>query len=288
MPTFWDIESSRFLCPVKRLWWLQGLVGICNFEPLSLGGKGAFGSRRREMQAKKFPLPFTSPTRKEPTARMLSILRKARLKDKEMRILMLGLDNAGKTTIVKRLMNEDVNTASSSGPSITKGKSFRRDMAALYTAYSSLMGSSQIQAQHLYDLHVIGLANLLIGDGDPGDVGGQKTLRTYWRNYFEKTDALIWVVDAADRFRVHDCRKELAGLLLEEACRLMGASLLVFANKTDIEGSMSDNEIRELLALDAIKTHQWAIMQCSAITGSNLQQGIRWVVEDAKEKLFLY
>ncbi|KAK4696473.1 hypothetical protein P7C71_g1455, partial [Lecanoromycetidae sp. Uapishka_2] len=43
---------------------------------------------------------------------MLSILRKARLKDKEMRILMLGLDNAGKTTIVKKLMNEDVNTVS--------------------------------------------------------------------------------------------------------------------------------------------------------------------------------
>ena len=49
-----------------------------------------------------------------------------------------------------------------------------------------------------------------------GDVGGQKTLRSYWRNYFEKTDALIWVVDATDRFRVDDCREELAGLLLEE------------------------------------------------------------------------
>lgn len=80
------------------------------------------------------------------------------------------------------------------------------------------MVSSQIQAQHLYDLHVIGIANLLIGDGGVGDVGGQKTLRTYWRNYFEKTDALIWVVDAADRLRVQDCRKELAGLLLEEVC----------------------------------------------------------------------
>lgn len=49
-----------------------------------------------------------------------------------------------------------------------------------------------------------------------GDVGGQKTLRSYWRNYFEKTDALIWVVDANDRHRVADCREELAGLLLEE------------------------------------------------------------------------
>lgn len=52
--------------------------------------------------------------------------------------------------------------------------------------------------------------------GDVGDVGGQKTLRSYWRNYFEKTDALIWVVDATDRLRIEDCRDELAGLLQEE------------------------------------------------------------------------
>lgn len=55
-------------------------------------------------------------------------------------------------------------------------------------------------------------------DRRAGDVGGQKTLRTYWRNYFEKTDALIWVVDSADRLRTEDCRTELAGLLLEEVC----------------------------------------------------------------------
>lgn len=49
-----------------------------------------------------------------------------------------------------------------------------------------------------------------------GDVGGQTTLRSYWRNYFEKTDTLIWVVDATDRARIDDCRRELASLLLEE------------------------------------------------------------------------
>ena len=47
-------------------------------------------------------------------------------------------------------------------------------------------------------------------------MGGQKTLRSYWKNYFEKTDTLIWVVDATDRLRIDDCREELAGLLLEE------------------------------------------------------------------------
>ena len=48
------------------------------------------------------------------------------------------------------------------------------------------------------------------------DVGGQKSLRSYWRNYFESTDGLIWVVDSADRMRLHDCKKELASLLVEE------------------------------------------------------------------------
>lgn len=49
-----------------------------------------------------------------------------------------------------------------------------------------------------------------------GDVGGQKTLRTYWKNYFEKTDTLIWVVDSTDRERLTDCQQELHGLLLQE------------------------------------------------------------------------
>ncbi|KAL8804880.1 MAG: hypothetical protein Q9182_002282 [Xanthomendoza sp. 2 TL-2023] len=198
---------------------------------------------------------------------MLSILRKARLKDKEMRILMLGLDNAGKTTIVKKLLNEDVNTVSPTLGFIIRTIEYE---GWFDSSFDDSMGSYSLGR---YKLNI-------------WDVGGQKTLRTYWRNYFEKTDALIWVVDVADRLRTEDCRKELAGLLLEE--RLMGASLLVLSNKTDIEGSMSNEEIRKALALDSIKTHRWNIIQCSAITGFNVQAGIAWVVEDAKERLFLY
>lgn len=62
------------------------------------------------------------------------------------------------------------------------------------------------------------MTNELRGCIEIGDVGGQKTLRSYWRNYFEKTDALIWVVDATDRLRIDDCREELHGLLQEEVC----------------------------------------------------------------------
>lgn len=48
------------------------------------------------------------------------------------------------------------------------------------------------------------------------DVGGQKSLRSYWRNYFECTEGLIWVVDSADRERLEDCQRELQSLLVEE------------------------------------------------------------------------
>lgn len=48
------------------------------------------------------------------------------------------------------------------------------------------------------------------------DVGGQKSLRSYWRNYFESTDGLVWVVDSADRRRLQDCHDELHALLSEE------------------------------------------------------------------------
>ncbi|RKK68884.1 hypothetical protein BFJ69_g13196 [Fusarium oxysporum] len=181
---------------------------------------------------------------------MLSILRKTRLKDKEMRILMLGLDNAGKTTIVKKVMGEDVNTVSPTLGFIIKTIDYEG-----------------------YKLNI-------------WDVGGQKTLRSYWRNYFEKTDALIWVVDATDRLRIQDCRDELQGLLLEE--RLAGASLLVFANKTDVEGCMTEEEILSELQLESIRTHRWHILPCSAMTGTNLEEGLSWVVEDAKKRLFLY
>ena len=47
--------------------------------------------------------------------------------------------------------------------------------------------------------------------------GGQKSIRSYWRNYFESTDGLIWVVDSGDRHdRLLDCKKELHALLQEE------------------------------------------------------------------------
>jgi len=179
---------------------------------------------------------------------LLSILKKLKEKEKEVRLLMLGLDNAGKTTILKKFNGEDINTI------------------------SPTLGFNIKTLEHKgFNLNI-------------WDVGGQKSLRSYWRNYFETTDGLIWVVDSADRRRLADCKAELHQLLQEE--RLLGATLLVFANKQDLPGALTAAEIKEVLELDSIKTHHWRIVWCSAVTGENLLGGIDWLLDDISARIF--
>jgi GTPase SAR1 family protein len=60
------------------------------------------------------------------------------------------------------------------------------------------------------------------------DVGGQKTIRSYWRNYFEQTDGLVWVVDSSDVRRLDDCRAELHNLLKEEVNCIANEAITCF------------------------------------------------------------
>ena len=114
-------------------------------------------------------------------------------------------------------------------------------------------------------------------------LGGQKSLRSYWRNYFEVTDALIFVVDSIDVDRMQMCQKELSILLQEE--RLLGIPVLILANKQDLEGALSMEEIRQILLLDKIYSH-WNIVPSSAVTGQGLMDGLGWLVKNVSGRLF--
>lgn len=72
------------------------------------------------------------------------------------------------------------------------------------------------------------------------------------------------------------------------AQRLAGASLLVFANKQDIEGALTAEEIREVLELDKVTTRHWRIGGCSAYTGKGLIDGVDWIVRDIASRIFMY
>lgn len=119
-------------------------------------------------------------------------------------------------------------------------------------------------------------------------MGGQKTIRAYWRNYFERTDGVIWVVDSADQVRLDICKEELSVLLDQE--KLAGASLLIFANKQDVRGAFNADEIANALGLREDKSflnRHWSIRGCSAVTGEGLVEGMDWMVEDVASRIFM-
>ena len=119
---------------------------------------------------------------------------------------------------------------------------------------------------------------------DVWDVGGQETIRAYWRNYFEETDGLVWVVDSADRQRLELCAQTLRQVLREE--RLLGASLVILANKQDL-GGCSVSEIESIIKPSELGARHWAILPCSAVTGQGVKQAMELLVNDIAERVFI-
>ena len=109
------------------------------------------------------------------------------------------------------------------------------------------------------------------------DIGGQKSIRPYWRNYFDQTSALIYIIDSTDVTRMDETRVELGQLLLEK--KLDGVPLLIFANKQDLFSALTADEISEQLNLVKIDDRQWTIQSCSAKTGDGIQEGMEWIAQ---------
>lgn len=109
------------------------------------------------------------------------------------------------------------------------------------------------------------------------DLGGQTNIRPYWRCYYNNTNAIIYVVDSADRERMALARKELFAMFQEE--ELAGVHLLVFANKQDQRGAMTEVEVARELGLSSIRDRKWHICKASAIKGEGLSEGLDWLAD---------
>ena len=95
-------------------------------------------------------------------------------------------------------------------------------------------------------------------------------------------------MDSSDRARLQTCRDELFSLLDQE--KLAGASLLILANKQDITGALSSDEIAEVLQLRDNKNftkRHWSILSCSAVTGEGLVEGMDWMTNDVANRIFM-
>jgi len=164
----------------------------------------------------------------------------------EHKIVIIGLDNAGKTTILYQfLMNEVVHTSPTIG--------------------------SNVEEVIWNNIHFI-----------MWDLGGQQSLRAAWSTYYCNTEFVIVVIDSTDRSRLDLSREELYKVLNNE--ELSSAAVLVYANKQDMKGALTAAEISKHLNLTSIKKQQWHIQACCALTGEGLYQGLEWICSQLKNK----
>ena len=169
---------------------------------------------------------------------------------KERRILMVGLDAAGKTTVLYKLkVGETVTTIPTIG----------------------------------FNVETVDYKNI---NFTMWDVGGQDKIRPLWRHYYQNTDAIIFVVDSNDRDRIDadsmhgerkSARDELQKMMVED--QLRDAVLLVLANKQDLPDALSVNEITERLGLNSVRNRPWYVQACCATTGDGLYEGLDWLSE---------
>eukprot|EP00483_Globobulimina_turgida_P011422 UN11444 len=167
---------------------------------------------------------------------------------KEQRILMLGLDSAGKTTILHKLKLGDVfQTIPTIG----------------------------------FNVETVQYKNIAF---TVWDCGGQDKIKPLWRHYFRNTQAIIFVIDSCDKERINIAKREIDKLLMEDELR--DALLLIFANKSDLPNVMSVAEIKTTLQLNKLPSNrQWNIQSCCAITGDGLYDGLDWIshIVDSKK-----
>lgn len=164
---------------------------------------------------------------------------------KEMRILMLGLDAAGKTTILYKLKlsNQDVTTIPTVG----------------------------------FNVESVTYKNVKF---NVWDVGGQDKIRPLWRHYYSGTQGLIFVVDSSDTARLEEARSELHKIINDR--EMKDALLLVFANKQDVTGHLSPEEITQQLQLTKLKDKLWYVAPSVATDGTGIFEGLAWLSNNVK------
>jgi len=162
---------------------------------------------------------------------------------KETRILMLGLDAAGKTTILYKLrLGEVTTTIPTIGFNVESVEYNTRTSLVSFTTW---------------------------------DVGGRDKIRPLWRHYYQHANALVFVVDSNDRDRYEEAGDEITKVLSEDECK--DWPLLVFANKQDLPNAMKVHEVTDKLKLHTLRNRQWYIQACCATTGDGLYEGLDWL-----------
>lgn len=166
--------------------------------------------------------------------------------DQQHRLIIVGLDNAGKTTIFYQFALGEVVVTSATIGSNVEEMTFKNMSFTMW------------------------------------DVGGQEKFRESWSTYYAGAKGLLFVVDATDEERMPIAKAELHKMVAHED--LKGAQILIFANKQDVKGALSVSEISKRLGLSSLsREHSWHIQDCCALTGEGLYDGMEWLTTSIKK-----
>jgi len=160
--------------------------------------------------------------------------------------MMVGLDAAGKTTILYKLKHGEVVTT------------------------IPTVGFNVEEMTHK-NIHMT-----------VWDIGGQDKIRKLWRYYYTGVHGVIFVVDSSDRDRIEDAREELTKLMGDEELR--NATLLVYANKQDLPGAMSASELADKLHLHDLRSGRWFIQSACAVSGDGIYEGLDWLSKALQQR----
>lgn len=195
--------------------------------------------------------------------------------DKEIRVLILGLDGAGKTTILYKLQIGEVVQTIPSEYGLGLAEIWHVGLQHDVWQTANIHPFAAIG----FNVETLNYKNLKF---NVWDLGGQTSIRPYWRCYYANTMAVIFVVDSTDKERIETASQELHTMLGEE--ELQDAALLVFANKQDQKDALSASEVSKALKLVDLKDRSWSIVACSAVRGDGLTEGLDWLTNVIKEE----
>lgn len=165
---------------------------------------------------------------------------------KPPQVLLMGLDSAGKSTLLYRLQQ------------------------------GVIMETSPTVGFNVGTLDLNKKTSLTVWD-----IGGQRTMRSNWTYYLEGCKALVFVVDSSDRDRMGEAKKALKKVLSDE--HMKQVPLMVLANKKDLPNSMTIREVSNLLDLPSYSDRTWEIQGCSAVQGLGLQQAFLSVAKHIRK-----
>jgi len=166
--------------------------------------------------------------------------------ERHAKILMLGLDGAGKTTVLYKLkLNETVSTIPTIGFNVESVQPVKN---VTFTVW---------------------------------DVGGQDKIRPLWRHYFVGCEGLVYVVDSVDHERFMEAKDELTWILNSE--EMVGVPLVILANKQDMPRAYSPNDIATKLGLYDVRNRKWHIQGTSALSGQGVYESMEELSALVKE-----